>query len=222
MLLHQEYLLRTKTDMYCMTESRLTAHGQAEAREIWEKKDWDVYCSEPQPPRRPNDPGRLNDAMPGGVAVAARKDIPVFSLPLTDTRWTEEDKRRCLFTVLAPAAGREPIHLITVYGVAGAMDDVEKLRRNEELLTKMFETANSYGDVPICVVGDLNTEPQHSAIFSTQLGTGKWVDIAHAKAEVNGQAAENTHSGPRGASGIDLCLLNSAAAELFIDFDLRQ
>ena len=125
MLLHQEYLVRAKTDMYCMTESRLTAHSQAEAREIWEKKDWDVYCSEPQPPRRPNDPGRLNDAMPGGVAVAARKDIPVFSLPLTDTRWTEEDKRRCLLTVLAPAAGREPIHLITVYGVAGAMDDAE-------------------------------------------------------------------------------------------------
>ena len=85
--------------------------------------------------------------------------------------------------------------------------------------TKIFETANSYGDVPICVVGDLNTEPQHSAIFSTQLGTGNWVDIAHAKAELNGQAAENTYSGPRGASGIDLCLLNSAAAELFIDFD---
>ena len=222
MLLHQEYLLKANTDVYCVTESRLTAHGQTEARQIWERKGWDKNCSEPQLPRRPNEPGRLNDAMPwrGGLAVAAKRDIPVFSLPLTDARWTEEDKRRCLFTVLAPAAGREPIHLVTVYGVAGAMDDAEKLRRNEEFLTKIFEATNAYGDVPVCVVGDLNTEPQHSAIISTQLGTGNWVDIAHAKAELNGQVAENTYNGPRRSSRIDLCLLNSAAAELFIDFDL--
>ena len=111
-----------------------------------------------------------------------------------------------------------PIHLITVYGLAGAMDDAEKLRRNEEFLTKIFETANAYGDVPVCVVGDLNTEPQRSAMVSTQLVTGNWVDIAHAKAELNGQVAENTYNGPRGSSRIDLCLLNWAAAELFIDY----
>ena len=98
MLLHQEYLLKANTDVYCMTESRITAHGQTEARQIRERKGWDIYCSEPQLPRRPNEPGRLNDAMPGGVAVAAKKDFPVFSLPLIDTRWTEEDKRRCSFT----------------------------------------------------------------------------------------------------------------------------
>ena len=69
--------------------------------------------------------------------------------------------------MLAPAAGREPILLVTVYGVDGAMDDAEKLRRNEEFLTTIVETANAYGDVPICVVRDLNTEPQHSAILST-------------------------------------------------------
>ena len=98
MLLHQEYLLQANTDVYCLTESRFTGHGQAEARQMWESKDWNLYCSEPQPPRRPNEPSRLNDAMPGEVAVAARKDIPVFSLPLIDTRWTEKDKRRCSFT----------------------------------------------------------------------------------------------------------------------------
>ena len=147
MLLHQEYLLKTHTDVYLITESRLTAHGQAEVRQIWESKDWNVYCSEPQPLRRPNIPGRLDDAMSGRIVVVARKDIPVFSLPLTDVRCTVEDKRRCLFTVLAPV-GREPKHTITVYGVAGAMADAEKLWKKKELLAKVFETANAHGDVP--------------------------------------------------------------------------
>ena len=55
MLLHQEYLLKATTHGYFMTESRLMAHRQAEARQIWESKDWNLYCSEPQPPRRPNE-----------------------------------------------------------------------------------------------------------------------------------------------------------------------
>ena len=68
-----------------------------------------------------------------------------------------------------------------------------------------------------------NTDPENSATLTTQIGSGNWTDIGRETAVLEGRMPEATYRGPRGAtSRIDLCLLNTAATEIFEGFEFEK
>lgn len=205
-----------------MSETRLNELGLIEAADDMTQAGWDFWNGGAQPPRFPNRPERLYDAMPGGTAIAVRKHIASTPLAHTsDLEWTAAEKLRCVMSVLAPGNGLEPVIVIQGYGFANAMTDSERLSLNEKLLQKIFAEGNCRGDTPVVILGDLNTERAYSAELTRQINSGNWVDAAAVRAAADGSVPADTFFGPRNASSrIDLCLMNGAAAELFADFEV--
>ena len=125
---------------------------------------------QPQPQRRLDADGRYFDAMPGGVALLTKSDIPYFRTPLIAEY--EEENRRALAVTLLPGQGLEPIRVYQIYGFARARDDHERMILNENFLGKIFQDANANGRLPVVIMGDFNTDPLSSAKITQEVNSG--------------------------------------------------
>ena len=219
-LLHLDYICGLEADILGMSETRLTAYGQTEAKHAFDESDWSLTCGSPQLHRR-GDESRRNDAIPGGVGIATKRHIPSGPWQFVSDRWTEELSRRAVGVTVTSTCGNEPFKILQLYGYSNATSDPARLASNELSLELAFSEANACGDTPVIIIGDFNVEPQMSATIWHQLCTGAWVDVAQAFAEASGVEPQATYHGPRGASSrIDLCLINQAAAERVEHFEV--
>ena len=109
-----------------------------------------------------------------------------------------------------------------VYGYSGAANKYERMRLNENLLSKTLAAAAEYGNVPVVLIGDVNVPPETSLAVSSAIMTGRWVDAACSIAAARGEAPDPTcfvHDVSAG-SRIDVILCNSTASGMLMDFGL--
>ena len=82
----------------------------------------------------------------------------------------------------------------------------------ERMLADIMMGADSLGNVPVLIGGDMNTNGEYSAIIRHLINGPRWKDAAQAIAEVTGNPPDDTcytaHGKP---SRPDILLLNAAA-----------
>eukprot|EP00973_Karenia_brevis_P066511 9246502-Karenia_brevis.AAC.1 len=83
---------------------------------------------------------------------------------------------RWVHVMVAVGSGRNIVHIMSVYGHSGASVDNLAMQNNEHLLRAVFNVAAELGNVPVIIVGDLNIDPEKSAMVQAALTTGRWVD----------------------------------------------
>ena len=96
------------------------------------------------------------------------------------------------------------------------------MRLNEQLLTSTFELCAKLGNVPICIMGDINVPPELSRAVQNAVRHGGWVDAAHEIAAARAKSPAATCFAQESSEGtrIDVMLLNNVAAQSLVDADV--
>ena len=148
-----ESVMRIPADVLGRQEIRLCQAGQVEMAHTLREKGWNVVFGKPLVR-----PAGSNRVPPGGTAVLARCGLRVQAVPPQgpDANWLWNTSRFC-HAVVEFSIGM--VHVISVYGHTNAWSNISQRNKNEELLTVLFRYIASLGDVPILILGDLNTPP---------------------------------------------------------------
>lgn len=154
-----------------------------------------------------------------GVAV-------VSNLPLREVPWSTvalqnlASEGRLLHCTCA-LSGRQPLHIVVFYGVAGGSTNPSICRQNEEFLTDIAEECMSWGQVPIVLCGDFNMKLDDSLAVTNLLLYGRWLDVAaeHARRCGTPVLPPTCFSNPTVSKGtrIDGVFLSPSLAKCFVD-----
>ncbi|KAJ9449022.1 hypothetical protein DIPPA_23325 [Diplonema papillatum] len=151
----------------------------------------------------------------GGVCTLVRKPVPAYS-PATLHGMTGAAfaDARLLHTAVATGKGSTFVHVLNVYCPSGN-GRAECDRREALLESVLFAAADSLGDVPIVVIGDLNTDEERSPVLRKALRNG-WTDSAQLHEANTGTPPDPTFT-TTGTMGtrIDRILLNRVSALAF-------
>ena len=211
-----ENIMSIPADILGCQEVRLPEPGQVDmARELYEK-GWNVTFGKPLE-RKPGS----NRIPPGGVAIMAKRGLNLQRVPprCEDGYWLWNTTRFC-HGIIEASVG--VIHVFCVYGHTNAWNNRAQRDRNEELLSRLVRYMSSLGDVPIILLGDFNTAPEHSAVLSTEIGQGNLFDISAIFAQARGEEPAKTchvHQTSEG-SRVDLVLTNHVLAGTCRECDL--
>ena len=113
------------------------------------------------------------------------------------------------------------VHVVSLYGHAGAGDFPEKMRKNELLLRDTFQFLAGLGAVPITILADLNVTPHLSLAVCSAIDVGGWAHCAALVAEATASSPLATcyvHAGP--GSRIDVVLANRISKHALCDVGL--
>ncbi|KAJ9461364.1 putative RNA-directed DNA polymerase from transposon X-element [Diplonema papillatum] len=151
----------------------------------------------------------------GGVCTLVQKPVPAFSpTALHQMIGSAYTDARFLHTAVATGTGSTFVHVINLYCPSG--NDRSVVDDREALLERvLFAAADSLGDVPIIVAGDLNTDEARSPTLRKALRNG-WSDAARLQEVSTGQAPDATFatcSTP--GTRIDRLMMNRVAAQAF-------
>ena len=214
------YVSTVQAHVVYMTETRLTPISTVESREQVPLAGKQFNPGVPQPFRRPSRI-TLRGAIPGGVGAWGILGLQMSYVPRATEGWTDEEIRRSLFLVITADCGFEPIHIAVVYGITGAMSDINKLHANEALLSKVFAAMNAFAEAPCFIPGDFNTEPDFSVTLSTELHTGNWTDVGLIQATSLDNTPCDTYDNGRGSSSrIDLCFASACGMAMFNNLEI--
>lgn len=223
LLRHMEDILGIEADVLVLQEVRLTEEGMELATREAEDKGWDTLWGRPQPRRRGTHRDQRLDARPGGVGTLVRKGVCATVSPRTAEGERLYETGCWNSTAVRIGEGAGLVHIVNVYGHAGATAQMETMQRNEELLEALWMEANSIPEEPVVIMGDFNVDPGRSQVVARNVAEGVWVDVAAQKAHLLDMEPEDTYHGPQGArSRIDYAILNQAAMQLFEDVELLR
>ena len=117
-----------------LQETRLTEAGQAWAREVMREQNWNIVFGQPLDALR-----SAWEARPGGVAIAASPGVELQKAPIVSTQEKAlHDTGRYVRALVAYGKGDQVVHVVSLYGHAGAGDIPEKMQTNELLLRDTF------------------------------------------------------------------------------------
>ena len=201
-----------------LTEVRLTLSGQVHMEASFRELGRPIVFGKPLPAWRTQWGAKC-----GGVAIAALPGVEIQRVEAsTEIERELWDSCRWVHAVLALGNGSTMLHIMCVYGYSGAANKYERMRLNENLLSKTLAAAAEYGNVPVVLIGDVNVPPETSLAVSSAIMTGRWVDAACSIAAARGEAPDPTcfvHDVSAG-SRIDVILCNSTASGMLMDFGL--
>ena len=199
-----ENILSIPADILGCSEVRLPEPGQIEIANDLFDKGWNVVFGKALSRKQGS-----NRIPPGGVAIMAKAGLNLNSVPATcpDGQWLWQTTRFC-HGVVRVSIGI--VHIISVYGHTNAWNNRAQRDKNEEFLIRLARYIASLGDVPLLLLGDFNTSPDHSAVLPAEIGQGRLFDMAAVFACAQGIDPPNTchvHQTSAG-SRIDLVLAN--------------
>eukprot|EP00660_Eupelagonema_oceanica_P019513 gene19513-biopygen42552 len=198
-----------------LQEVKLTKVGQeAATKRLWHE-GWQTTWGKAQPPgTRAGGADQLHAAASSGVGVLVRCGLPMqagpVDNPLRKRLWASGRWVHCIFGL---GDGAQALHVMSVYGHCGAREHGKEHELNEQLLADVLEAAAEMGNVPMLIMGDLNTTLEESATLREALVTGAWEDLALAQAEAVAAEPESTcfPDNTDKTSRIDIVLGNAAA-----------
>ncbi|KAJ9442265.1 Ribonuclease HI [Diplonema papillatum] len=151
---------------------------------------------------------------PGGAAVVTRDSVVASKArPRTELETRLVESTRVAHAVIATGSARSVLHVISVYAQVGKESGVA--RERERFLAEVFEMAAGLGQVPVAIVGDLNTTIEESVSLRDACRNG-WTDAAAAAANKTAQEPPPTCWAGAAGSRIDLCFLNECASQALV------
>ena len=164
-------------DIVLVQESRLTDYGQTYLQRLLNDQGWAGLWSDPRPPQR-NDTDDTNlTGKCGGVAILFRKSLQFQTAPksLLQT-YPALQSHRFLHGILSTESG-PTLHFMTLYGYTGADVHLEAQNNNDTLMSSAFDYASSFGNTPIYIGMDANTDNLSSSSLSQVSLSRRWFDI---------------------------------------------
>lgn len=215
-LAHEDYLKSIETDILVMQETRLTVDGQRVAGDNL-PEHWGAHWGRDQPVRQGTKKSVL-DARQGGVGfllAACHKGASTARTALGDEL---HDTGRWHSLTVRVRNSNTLLHVVSLYGFAGANDGGEQAECNEKLILNAIAEAESIGEIPVVIAGDFNVALENSAALTNATMTGKWTDAATAQAWQDGVEPQATYDSGGRTSRIDMLLLNNEAMQAFRAF----
>eukprot|EP00664_Eupelagonemidae_sp_cell27_P004521 gene4521-7033_t len=177
-------------DIVALQETALDPLGQIAATSAL-KAVWEPFYGAPVGINNDARAGGKNDVRAHrgiGVATLVRRGIPAAAASLSNERYAAlHSTARFLHTVVPYRNGRQSLHVLNAYAPVG--HEPEPVERREAFLSEALAYAASLGDVPMLLLGDLNTEPSRSVCLHTALQSGRWADAAAQDAFCHQQVA---------------------------------
>ncbi|KAJ9440509.1 hypothetical protein DIPPA_32170 [Diplonema papillatum] len=204
-----------EADLLCCQEVTLLRCKRAQAEEYL--RNWCCHWGPPPPGRlcRSSGSRSTTNAANGGLSTLVQRPIPAYDTMAALSHVAVRSPDRVSHTVVATGTGSTFVHVFNVYCPSGN-GRAENEEREDMLEKVLFAAADSLGDVPILVMGDLNTEEDRSPVLRKALRNG-WSDAA----ELHHARTGNTPPPPTFTSArtsgtrIDRILLNRIAACAF-------
>eukprot|EP01064_Diplonema_japonicum_P028490 TRINITY_DN437_c0_g1_i3.p1 TRINITY_DN437_c0_g1~~TRINITY_DN437_c0_g1_i3.p1 ORF type:complete len:1363 (+),score=232.88 TRINITY_DN437_c0_g1_i3:2601-6689(+) len=200
-------VLAMESDISCLQEVKLTAHGQHMiGRHVEDNGRYRALWGNPQPGIVVDGLAAPDKAQRGGVGILVQRCRPAIVKAVASM----DDGNRWVHAMINLDGRDMWLHLIVVYCHSGSYGKHQR----ETLLNKVLnEMRCALGDVPIIVAGDLNTEVSQSGVLQQAVGCD-WVDAAAMQAEKDG--VRPSHTFVRRATDtktrIDYVLMNPIAA----------
>lgn len=117
----------------------------------------------------------LWNAGSGGLATIARTHQPIKHIAADGAPFTSG---KCMITWIPSGIGRRGFYIFNIYGYVGAGSrNPTAMKDNEELLQQVFEHAATFGEVPILLIGDFQTNPLESKILGTLIANKSFFDL---------------------------------------------
>ncbi|KAJ9452920.1 hypothetical protein DIPPA_26192 [Diplonema papillatum] len=165
-----------EADLLCCQEVTLLPCKRVQAEEYLRK--WCCHWGLPPPGRLCRNSGSRStmNAANGGLSTLVLRPIPAYDTMTALSHAAIRSPDRVSHTVVATGAGNTFVHVFNVYCPSG--NGRAESEEREDMLEKiLFAAADSLGDVPIMVMGDLNTEEDRSPVLRKALRNG-WSDAA--------------------------------------------
>eukprot|EP01064_Diplonema_japonicum_P022674 TRINITY_DN326_c1_g1_i7.p1 TRINITY_DN326_c1_g1~~TRINITY_DN326_c1_g1_i7.p1 ORF type:complete len:1215 (+),score=217.14 TRINITY_DN326_c1_g1_i7:1591-5235(+) len=202
-----EGVLAMGSDITCLQEVKLTSVGQEMmTRHVEQDGRFSPLWGEPRPGIVVDGQESPNKAQRGGVGLMVQKNRPTI---LQKAASAKEDGR--WLHAMVNLDGRDTwLHLFVVYCHSGHQNKTKRERLLDKILNEM---RSLLGEVPIMVLGDMNTEVQDSPVLQ-QAVANDWVDAAALQALDEDKGPEHTfvRQATNTRTRIDYALLNPIAA----------
>ena len=196
-----------KADVVALQETRVPDPSKGTLSSYFAAHGWSMHWGKGMP--KVKGANGYEQTRPGGVAVMAKEGLVAQVVqPKTKLEKKLHDSTRLVHVVLATSNGKTALHILCVYGHSGMEVRVQR----ETLLQEALDLAAGLGQVPVLLLGDLNTNPETSAVLSQACRVGGWTDAAVSYAELKQQEVRNTCWASKEGTRLDICLLNPCAA----------
>ena len=221
--LHFETLL-AHYDIVLVQESRLTEFGQVRLRFLLMDHQWSAIWGPPRPPQRDLDQRDSFSGKCGGVAILYRNYLHLQLAPhelLAD--YPALQTHRFVHGILSSDSGPS-IHLLSIYGFTGADVHDEAKANNDALFTAVFDYVAQFGNSPIYLGMDANTDTLSSQSLSTAYLSQRWYDLGLVYANTHDEIPQPTcfaKGNPHGRR-IDYVYVNAPALNAVISFRVEE
>ncbi len=165
--------------------------------------------------------------MQGGVAILAEQSTPLADHVLSHTQAALYDTKRWVPATLILGKGVEPLHVRSIYGIAGARGDTLKYSENERLIRDSLIEAAALGCQPVILSLDANIGPEESEVLALAIASGRWVDVADHFTSHDPpmtyckEGIHQTTQKQKGASIIDQSIANRPAMMMIASYTPR-
>ena len=208
-----------EADVWGLSEVRLTTDAMPIAADAL--PSWRPVWGKPQPMRGGPRQSRL-DAKQGGVGILAGPSHITTATPRTSVGEELFQSGRWQSVTVRMHGGAGILHVVTPYGHPRANEGGDAMEENEAFITKVMEEADSLGDAPVIIIGDLNVIPERSPTIHAAHVEGRWMDVAALVGEAEGREPEDTYYRDQYSSRIDVALVNPAAAQWLRGFRMVE
>lgn len=160
-----------------LQETRLTLFGQHYLQQLLNEKGYDAIWGMPRPNQRDSASEDSLSGKCGGVAIIFKKiyqfqiapDFPSEAYPVLRTH-------RFVHAILSSEWG-PTMHFMSVYGFTGSDVHVEAQTNNDLLFQAGFEYGASFGNTPVYIGMDVNTDTMSSSSLSQAYLSQRWFDV---------------------------------------------
>ena len=217
------YHLFLSYDVVLVQESRLTDYGQTYLQHVLNEKGWAGVWSTPRPPQR-NDSDNTNlTGKCGGVAILFRQSLQFQVAPQSLLQnYPSLRSHRFLHGILSTESG-PTLHFMTVYGYTGADVHAEAQTQNDTLMSSVFDYASGFGNTPVYIGMDANTDNLSSSSLSQISLSQRWFDVGSHFAYLQNDIPSPTCFAKGNPAGrrIDYIFANSPAVTAIQEFTLE-
>ena len=221
LILHYEQLLCY--DIILLQETRLTLFGQQYLQQLLNEHGYDAVWGPPRPNHRDSTTEESISGKCGGVALVFKKyyqfqSAPDFLLEPYPLLRTHRFVHAILSTEWGPC-----MHFMSVYGYTGSDVHVEAQTHNNALFQTVFEYASTFGNTPVYVGMDANTDTMSSSSLSQAYLSQRWYDVGLLFSQLKEQPLQATcfAKGTTLGRRIDYIFANSPAILAVQDFHVE-
>ena len=201
----------------------MTEYGQTYLQHILNEQGWTGIWGIPRPPQRNNSDNTNLTGKCGGVAILFRQSLQFQIAPQSLLQnYPCLCSHRFLHGILSTESG-PTLHFMTVYGYTGADVHTDAQILNDSLMSSVFDYASGFGNTPVYIGMDANTDNLSSSSLSQVSLSQRWFDVGSHFAYLQNDIPSPTCFAKGNPAGrrIDYIFANSPAVTAIQEFSLE-